>query len=232
MRIIDIKTQPLGLVLDSFCICQNCHIVDTDHERIKVNHPCSTCGEPSPGGRSFFGLPVYSLINLMQVSYHSENVISQTGGLHDHNSSEDTKLAVVIFFVALREVLTTRFLRNLMIARDIPEEISERLFEDNPTHTQRMNKLFHSLTGQRWKKAIKILSEDSGIDYANLDKFIEDTVNARNIFLHKGIKWAIGKDMAGHCLERTPSLLQLHVDLHNKYVYPLYKTAWKLINNR
>jgi len=80
-------------------------------------------------------------------------------------------------------------------------------------------------TGQKWKKAIKILSEDSGIDYANLDKFIEDTVNARNTFLHQGIKWAVGKDMVRHCLERIPSLLQLHVDLHNKYVYPLYKTG-------
>lgn len=225
VRIIDIKTQPLGLVLNSFCICQNCHIVDTDIERVEVGHPCSTCGEPSPGGRSFFGLPVYSLINLMQVSYHSDNVISQTGGLHDHHASEDTKLAVVIFFVALREVLMTRFLRNLMIARNIPEDICERLFEDNPTHTQRMNKLFQSLTGQKWKKAIKILSEDSGIDYANLDEFIEDTVNARNTFLHKGIKWAVGKDMARHCLERIPSLLRLHADLHNKYVYPLYNTG-------
>ena len=225
MRIIDIKTQPLGLVLDSFCICQSCHIVDTDHERIEVGHPCSTCGEPSPSGRSFFSLPVYSLINLMQVSYHSENVISQTGGLQDHHASEDTKLAVVIFFVALREVLMTRFLGSLMIDRNIPKDICERLFEDNLTHTQRMNKLFQSLTGQKWKKAIKILSEDSGIDYANLDKFIEDTVNARKTFLHQGIKWAVGKDMVRHCLERIPSLLQLHVDLHNKYVYPLYKTG-------
>jgi hypothetical protein len=232
MRITDIKSQPLGLVLDSFCICQSCHIVDTDIERVEVGHPCSTCGEPSPSGRSFFGLPVYSLINLMQVSYHSENVISQTGGLQDHYASEDTKLAVVIFFVALREVLMTSFLKNLMIARDIPEDICERLFEDNPTHTQRMNKLFHSLTGQKWKKAIKILDGDSGIDYANLDKFIEDTVNARNTFLHKGIKWAVGKDMVWHCLERIPSLLRLHVDLHNKYVYPLYNNGRELITNR
>jgi hypothetical protein len=232
MRITDIKTQPLGLVLDSFYICQSCHVADTDHERGEVDHPCSTCGKPSPSGRSFFNLSVYSMINLIQAAYHSENVISHGGGLRDRDTSDDTKLAVVIFFVTLREVLMTSFLRNLMIARDIPEEICEKLFEDNPTHAQRMNKLFHNLTGEKWKKAIDILGEGSGIDYVNLDKFIEDTVNARNTFLHRGIKWAVGRDMVRDCLERTPSLLRLYVALHNKFVYPLYNNGRELITNR
>ena len=233
--VTDIKHQSLGLVLADFHICQHCHIIDRDNNRMMVGHPCSNCGTPSPAGRSYFNLSVHSLINLMQEFYHKDQS-KQDATPRDELfgkvlTKKNSRLAVIIFFATLREVLLENLLYDLMIAQELPGNICKRLFSDSFTHKQRLDKLFPSLSGVTWKKAIKNVSAKCELDYIELDNFIEKVVKARNRFLHEGKKWAIKEEMAEECLRRIWPLLNLHVYLHNEYVVPYYKQAEVAYNN-
>lgn len=226
--ILDIKHQSLGLVLADFHICQHCHIVDRDSNRIKVGYPCPNCGTPSPAGRMYFNVSVHSLINLMQEFFHKDQSKLETpeDELFDEVSQKkSSKLAVIIFFATLREVLLENLLYDLMIAQNLPGNVCKRLFSDSITHKQRLEKLFPSLAGVTWKNAIKSVSAKCELDYIGLDQFIKEIVEARNRFLHEGKKWAIKEGMAEECVRNIWPLLNLHVYLHNEYVVPHYQTS-------
>jgi hypothetical protein len=224
--VTDIKNQQLGLVLDNFYVCQNCHIVDNDHDRIEIGHTCSNCGKPSSGGRSYFGLKVDSLITLMQEFYHSKQLITnEFGEVQDLKWIGNVKLPVIIFFATLREVLLDNLLQELFLARGLPEDICDRLLADSPTYKQRLDKLFRALTGEKWKNALKIISEEQSFDFIALNDFVGEIVNARNTFLHTGIKWAIKEEMAEQCLRNIYPLLSMYTILHNKYVVKYHKSA-------
>jgi len=222
MDVTDIKTQQLGLVLDNFYICQKCHIVDTDHDRSEVGHLCSKCGEPSRAGHCYFSISVNSLINLMQEFYHAKHRITDEDSIYELQDADNAKVAVIIFFTTFREVLMDNFLRQMEIALDLPESVSGRLFSDNRTYYKKMNKLFPSLTGMKWKKAIAEINNKDNIDYQKVDRFVERVVRVRNDFLHTGIKYAIKQEMTEECLQYTLPLLNLYVALHNKFVFPFY----------
>ncbi len=133
------------------------------------------------------------------------------------------KYAVVIFFATLREVLLENLLYDLMIAQQLPGGVCKRLFADSPMHKQRMDKLFPTLAGVTWKKAVSTVNSKCELDYVELDGFVERIVVARNKFLHRGSKYAITENMAEECIRHIWPLLNLHVFLHNEYVVPYYK---------
>lgn len=224
MDVTDIKDQPLGILLANFYICQDCHIVDNDHDRMNVGHHCSNCGNPSPGGQSYFGFKVNSLITLMQEFYHSEQSI--TNGFDEVKDLKwigNVKLPVIIFFVTLREVLIDNLLQKLFVARGLPDDICERLLADSSGYKQRIDKLFRTLAGEKWKNALKKISQEQNFDFIALDDFVEEIVKARNTFLHSGIKWAIKEEMAKQCLRNIYPVLSMYKNLHNKYVLKYYK---------
>ena len=222
MDVTDLKTQQLGLVLDNFYICQECHIVDIDLDRCEVGHPCSKCGEQSRGGTSYFDLSVYSLINLMQEFYHAKYKITDEDSVDELPDADNAKLAVIIFFTTLREILMDNFLKQMDNALDLPESVSERLFSDNRMYNKKMNKLFPGLTGMKWEKAIKEINKKDAIDYQNVDSFVERVVKARNDFLHEGKKYVIEPEMPKECIKNILPLLNLYVALHNKFVFSTY----------
>jgi hypothetical protein len=224
--VTEIEHQSLGLVLADFHICQHCHIVDRDSDRIMVGHPCSNCGKPSPSGRGYFNLSVHTLIDLMQEFFHKD----RPEGPHIPDpefqgvlSKKNSKVAVVVFFVTLREVLLENLLYDLMIAQELPGNVCKRLFADSPMHRQRLEKLFPSLVGVTWKIALQAVNKKCELDYIALDAFVRKTVDARNTFLHRGSKYAITEKMAEECLRNIWPLLNLHVYLHNEYVAPYYR---------
>ena len=220
--ILDIKEQPLGLLLADFLICQHCYYVDRDMDRMKVGHPCQKCGSASPAGRSYFSHSVSSLIDLMQEFFHKDELIEATISKTKRERLQNSKIAVVIYFVTLREVLLTKLLKDLMIAQKIPINIEKRLLDDNLQHKQKLDKLFPSLVGRKWRAAVKQVNDRVELDYIAVDRFLIKTVKARNKFLHEGHKYAIKKEMAEECLRQIWPLLNLHVSLHNDFVYPLY----------
>lgn len=226
INITEIKDQSLGLILADFYICLDCHMVDRDSNRIMVGHPCSNCGRPGPSGKSYFSLSVHSLIDLMQEFFHKDEIeqSQSTDALYNRISDKkNAKIAVVIFFSTLREVLLENLLYDLMIAQHLPNSVCKRLFADSPMHKQRMDKLFPTLVGLTWKKAVNTVNSMCELDYVELDRFVERVVDARNKFLHKGNKYVITKNMAEECIRHIWPLLNLHVFLHNEYVVPYYK---------
>jgi hypothetical protein len=159
----------------------------------------------------------------MQEFYHAEYKIYRENGDFELQNPRNSGLAVVIFFVSLREVLMVNFIQELLNAHNVPDNVYDYVLSDSPTHSHKMNKLFPALAGLSWKKAVKKINEHGEIDYEELDRFVERIVKARNEFLHSGVKYAIHEDMPQACLENIWSLLNLYVALHNTYVFPVYQ---------
>lgn len=223
--LLEIRTQRLSTLLADFMICESCGIVDREHERMRVGYACPRCGVPGQGATAYFPMSVISLIDLMQEFYHGrtnleadEEQMTSPKGNH--------RLAVVIFFCTLGEVLLEHFFKGLMSHIGLSRLIQERLLNDNIFVKQRVEKLFPALTGVRWKPAVKMLAKGKQLDYLKATEFYEDAVEKRNLFLHKGNKWAIPKDMPENCLRQIWPLVNLFVALHNKFLAkPLNKAV-------
>ncbi len=117
---------------------------------------------------------------------------------------ENHRLAVVIFFSSLGEILLEHFLYRCMLKKNLSADIQERLF---PT-----------LTGDKWGDAIKMLNKYSNLDYGGVVKFYKRITYARNKFLHTGYKWVISEDMPKECMRNIQPLLNLFFGLHNRYL--------------
>ncbi len=224
MDVTKIKDRSLGEFLDDFYVCENCRIVDNDHGRLDVGYKCTSCGEPSHRGMSYFSTQVSSLITMMQEFYHTQQVITDDEG-EPRNPwwAGNVKLPVIIFFTTLRELLLNNLIDELFKAIQIDPDICERLLADSPTHKQRLDKLFETLTGKKWYAALRLIDQNEGTDFISLDAFIVNVVNARNDFLHNGNVWEIKDGMAQDCIRNIHPMLRLHAYLHNYFVLPIYE---------
>ncbi len=218
MRISEITRQSLSTLVAGFYACQFCGVVDRERRRQEVGYPCPRCGNKGEGGSLHFGLSIHALINLMQESFHQES--TQSSRLPGSGNAH--KLAVVIFFCTLGEVLLLHFLRELMYALQLPTSVQERILNDNLFSKKRVEKVFPSLVDEKWATVVKELSKNSKLDYEKTVKFYLQAVEARNSFLHAGNKWAVLKGMPEECMEEIWPLMNLHAELHNRFVPALY----------
>jgi len=221
--VLKIKDRPLGEVLDNFFICEHCNIVDKDSGRLERGNKCSNCKNTDDRGMSYFSTQVTSLINLMQAFYHNQQVVTdENGENHVPFWVGNVKLPVVIFFATLRELLLNNLIDELFKARNIDGDICERLLKDSPTHKQRLDNLFKTLTGEKWKTALTQIDKEEGTNFVSLDAFIINVVKARNDFLHNGNTWEIKDNMAEDCMKNIYPMLELHARLHNHFVFTIY----------
>lgn len=218
MKVSQISGQSLSTLVADFHVCQFCGVVDRDPERMKVGYPCPNCSQRSNGGLLYFGLPTHALINLMQESFHQRAIQSN----HFPTSGNAHKLAVVIYFCTLGEVLLEHFLRELMLALQLPTRVGNRILDDNLSTKERVEKVFPSLVGEKWKTVVKELGKNAQLDYEQTVEFYRKVVRARNPFLHSGNKWAIPAGMPAECMEEIWPLMNLHVELHNRFIPVLY----------
>ncbi len=219
MDVLEIRSQRLSTLLADFMICGSCGIVDRDHERIRVGYECPRCGIPGDGASGYFPLSALSLIDLMQEFYHLKQGGAAANSVPVERNEGNHRLAVVIFFCALVEVLLQHFLEERMSKMGLPHEIQGRLLDDNLSVKQRVQRLFPTLTGVKWEKAVATLSERVDLDYSEAAKFYyQQASRARNKFLHGGNKWAIPQDMPEQCISHIWPLVCLFVALHNEYV--------------
>lgn len=209
--IVDIKSQRLSTLLSDFSICKSCQIVD----RIHNGTPCPACNIQSAVGRSYFRMSVHQMIDLMQEYYHTESP-------QLFKKSDSHKVAIVIFFCTLAEILMEWFLINLMNAKELSVEIQDRMLEDNKYLEQRTNKLFPSLTGDKWKDVVNKLSDEVELDYNATSEFYKVVNKARNVFVHRGSIYSIKSEMPQECIENIWPLINLFVSLHNHYVHPIF----------
>jgi len=187
-----------------------------DEARTTVGHPCGRCKVPGDGGLEYFHIGVWSLINLMQEFFHSNAtpVNADTIGTEPDNTHP---LGVVIFFCSLTEVLMENFIEEVMCEQKIPPNLQERLLQDSLFFKRRAEKLVPSLIKDKWSAAVAAVSTSEKNFKATLD-FYYDTAKKRNVFLHRGERWEIPKELPRECLDSIPQLLEFFVRLHNRYV--------------
>lgn len=210
-----IANQPLSSIVGTFYRCLSCNKVDNDRERIRVGYPCPSCGIPSQGARLYFPLEALSLIDLVQGFYHTRGQPSLRSPLYDPTTNP--RLATAVFFCSLGEVLLTHLLREIMRSNKIPEPLQERLLTDNLFVRQRVEKLYPSLTHQRWTDDVKELSQGKQLNYLDIHKFFLKVTETRNQWLHQGNIWAIPPGMPDECLRNLWPLISMFVALHNKH---------------
>ncbi len=220
MDVTDVTTQPLSTLVADFFVCNCCGIVDRDEERCLKGRPCSACGDPSRGGHSYWGMRVDALIDLIQEAYHRPESPDWAPWLNAAVASH--RLAVVIFFCTLGEVLLDHLLIECMLALKIPPKVRDRLLEDNLSAKQRVDRLFPTLTGSSWRKAVSNLDPGSKLAYSATVAFYLDVVEQRNTLLHSGGVWAVQPKMPQECLRRISPLLNLFGALHDAFVHHAY----------
>jgi len=209
--------QRLSIIVDDFLMCESCQIVDRDQERSRVGYKCPHCGTPSESGYQYFYMNADILIDLMGNLYRPKQKATSEAGVTPQQNEHD-QAAIVIFFCSLGEVLLDQFLQERMLKVGISWSIQDRLFEDNLSIKQKVEKLFPALTGAKWIKALKMLDERADPHYIETHKFYQRMTKLRNDFLHRGEMWSIHEGMPEQCIRHIWPLLRLFVDLHNEYV--------------
>ena len=199
-------------------VCESCNIVDDDRNRMRVGYECPICGVPGKGGKIYFHMNVIRLIDLMLAFYKPGQRAALVSNAPKNGVKYESRLAVVIFFCTLGEVLLQHFLQWHMWKLGLPSEIQKRLLDDNPFVKQRIEKLFPTLTGAKWNRAVGNLGTAASVNYAETVAFHKRASEARNEFLHRGEDFAITQEMAEGCMHQVWPLVSLFVDLHNKYV--------------
>ena len=208
----------LSELFTDYYLCESCLIVDNDLKRGRHGYKCPRCKNESKGARIYFDLNVFILLQLMHEYYHLERSDRDIMRKIKSRSKHNHKLAVIIFFCTLSEVLLHNFLKQYMIYNKIPKKIQERLLNDNLYPRQRIEKLFPSLINEKWNAALKKISIKSKQNYQDVFDFYLKILHERNDFLHKGNKFNITDEMITDCMIKTPEMVNLFVDLHNLYI--------------
>lgn len=167
----------------------------------------------------YFGPEVYSLLDLLEDFYFEPSILNKSKTPRPVNETRKQDLAILIFFCSLVEVLLYHFLVVCMNKKQIPVEIQERMLNDNVTDKQRVEKLFPVLTGDKWKNAIRNITNRSKINYTETVEFYTKTAaSLRNNLLHQGDKWAIPRTIAEDCIKHAQKFIYLFVELNNRYI--------------
>jgi hypothetical protein len=211
------KGRPSVLRADYY-ECRACARLDRDPDWCEYGHKCGHCGAPANGGLLYFPMSVHLLIDLIQEAFHLSPSASVSEG--ESGPSEPltaNRLAVVVFFCTLNEVL----LRNLFISiaqrQNLSRLIVERLLEDNRGVRRQIERLFPSMVGDTWESAIKGLPNAAAANYVAVSKFLIEASKERNRMLHSGVESAIPLEMPAACLKAIGPTLELYVALHNQY---------------
>lgn len=205
-----------------YYVCGICHFVDREHARSRIGFPCPICGSESDGGYSYFPANISILVGLIRKTFylHTPKELADPYS----NAQHAQWISAILFFCSLREALLENFIREMCLAKCIEPEIADRLVGDNRQHVQKQGRLFPTLTGVKWKDAIKKLDR-GGRFYKDLDAFIASTAEIRNRFLHEADVWSIREETARDCLENIPRITGFYVELHNTFAHPCWKQA-------
>jgi len=217
MDITEIK-QSLAPLICGYFECKVCGAVDNGRDTLKVGNQCTTCGGTEIR-RMHFNTNIHILVDMIQETFHTlrvdENAKKQYQGVQANDVS------VVLFFCTLRETLLNSLITRLIITHKLTDGITSQLLSDNKFHVQKQNKLFLSLTGTKWREALKKITKPESYNYTDLDAFIASVVRCRNSFVHEGRKCSIDARFSEECLRALPRLTRMYVALHNEFVHPL-----------
>lgn len=166
----------------------------------------------------YFDTSVYIIVDLIKEAITSEHNVENPGTFLEYELNTHY-ISVLLFFCTLRELLLNSLITDLCTQQNIPENIYNRLISDNKLHVQKQDKLFKSLTGSKWVAALSELDKDKNNKYVALNEKIKTLVELRNSFAHKGDTWDINKEVGIKCVTYIPQIINMYVDLNNKYVH-------------
>jgi hypothetical protein len=207
----------------TYQVCEECGFVDRDSERSKVGHKCPVCEAPSQGGLIFLPMNVLMIIRHISEAFNFSDISAEES--HISKPEEFKDLAVVVFFCILKEVLLENFLSTLMHVMKLSEGVKARLTSDNDSHRRRLENLFPSLTGFKWKEALIKLPSKDPQKYNNLDDLLSRATKARNELLHDADHYSITPELADECFNGIPGLLDCYRQLNNRFVHPILMAA-------
>jgi len=214
----EINSQSLSTVVCDFFICRSCGIIDRDHGRMRRGHPCSNCSVEGECGELAFHSNISLLVDLAQETFHSR----PPDWKEKRYRPQGRDVGTVLIICSLREALLTNFLVENLFAKKVERPLILRLLDDNRLTSQKLDKLFPSVIGLKWKMAIKNLSNKHSVDYLEVSSLMEEAAKARNKFLHEGSPWQIGRDLPERCINSLFVWMSLFVDLHNEYTQPFW----------
>jgi hypothetical protein len=225
MDILNLK-NPFDLALETmkYRICHHCGAVDKNEKRAERTFLCPQCHLESGGSLAFYDVSVLMMLELLRESYHSADAIPETREDWGFKREQTHHAAVITFFNTIKEILLERFILHHLDANQIPANLQLRMLSDNDSHSRRLNRLLPSLIGHKWNIIVSQIDTPEET-YGKLDKFLEESSRARNELLHEGAIQKIDRNLSTRCMEHIPTLLELYVVLHNKYVHPL-KLEW------
>jgi len=214
-KLSEIDFQEASTLVCLYFACSSCGVIDQDRGRARAGHKCSTCGEEGNGARLAFPINMHILVDMAQQSFHATSPLGPISGESSHD------IATALHFCTLREALINNFLITNLRARAIPEEIIERLLEDNKLAHQKFGALFSSVINTKWDNAVLTASERDGRDYKTISDLMKQVAEARNRFLHDGNVWGFNREFSEKCIDNLGMMLRLFVALHNIHTHPL-----------
>jgi hypothetical protein len=131
-------------------------------------------------------------------------------------------IAVVLFYCTLVEVLMDRLLTQIMRSQNLPQGVQKRMLDDHPFVSKRADKLFPSLTGDKWNEVISKISDENTSAYRDVNDLYLQANKARNNFLHEGQVWPMPSELPQDCLRYVIPTLDMFATIHNECVAPAY----------
>lgn len=214
-KLSEIDFQNASTLVCLYFVCSFCNVIDRDKNRSKAGHKCSTCGKAGSGARLAFAVNAHILVDMMQQSFHATSPLGPISGERAHD------IATILNFCTLRELLINNFLIENLRAKLIPQEIIDRLLDDNKLAHQKFNPLFSSVVGDKWGNAVLAASDHDGRDYKPISDLMKRAADARNSFLHNGNVWGFDRKFSAECMNNLPQMFGLFVALHNIYTHKL-----------
>jgi len=151
----------------------------------------------------------------MQEVFHSE--VPEL--FRDRSAPQGRDINTVLIYCSLREALLCNFLRQNLLAKRVDRQLIKRLLADNKSTSQRMDRLFPSVFGEKWDATMQRLTQKNSsqanpVDYENVSLFIKEVAAQRNMFVHEGSSWGVTRDLSRRCINSSWKMTTLMALFH------------------
>ncbi|UCH84919.1 MAG: hypothetical protein JSW50_04315 [Candidatus Latescibacterota bacterium] len=216
--VLRVRAQPLSRLLADYFICSHCLTVARTDDHTGDEPQCPGCQRDTAGAGFYFTKPVHVIIDLMQDTYQSTSLTARGPTADIPQLDLGHSLALLLFFCQLFEVVQEHVLRQIMSATGIPQHAADRILADNRDPRRRVGKIFPTVTGESWRRAIEALAADRNVDYIDTLRFLKRSIDLRDAFAVTADLTPVDDELGKACILRIDPLLDLYVSIHNRYV--------------
>lgn len=215
--ILEIRDKPLSQVVANYLACPACGgaVRDTEEES---RPDCPLCDSDLTEGRFFFKRPIHTLVDLIQAAFQLERSQPVKHSPPGTFSNFDQTVACLLFFTRLSDVAIEHLLRGILRSQNLPPHVCKRLLTDHADYHSRVGRLFPTLTGKTWRGSIETLASERGLEYVETAIFRQRAASILESFLQLGELPENRQEVSATCVLKISPLLDLHANLHNRFV--------------